>query len=201
MVSNGDRALAKRSFHIGWISLVIGVLALALSIYAVKDQILYQVKIRSIHHINCPDLMTHAHQILMTESRAPAPPRASIRFAPSTYDAGRLDAYVAWQNRSDLSSSAIAVRGLYGERAKSDERIDHREPSASSGQCWNWYTYGARNDEQPQTVDILVPGLWPDQTYCFYNMFKLVGSGWSKPTRIECLKTPWKESWGMPASP
>jgi hypothetical protein len=178
--------LDRESYRIAWISLIIGVVALLVGLYTIKDDIQYAVRFDSIPVHSCPDRITKAREILLRESSAVAPAKAGIRFEPSTTEPGRVDAYLAWINPSDLQEGAIAMSGVYGVPSSSDGWVDQSQPSGSSGQCWNWYAYAARDDAQPETVSLVITGLWAKQKYCFYDMYKTTGGGWSKPSAVAC---------------
>lgn len=200
-MAKGGASLDVKAYRLGWISFILAVVALAIGVFTVKDQLVYYFSVNSITVKQCPNLIAGAHAALLAESSAVAPPTAGIRFEPSTTDPGRVDAYVAWINPSDLQEVSIAMSGVYGAPASADGWVDHAQPAGSSGECWNWYAYGARNDAQPETVSLVITGLWPKQKYCYYNMYKIPGGGWSRPSAITCDTAPWVEGWGVPRSP
>lgn len=195
------RSLDAKSYRLGVISLVVAIVALLVGVYTVKDQLIYAVNENSINVKTCPNLLTGARTELLAESSVAAPPKAGIRFEPSVTEPGRVDAYLAWINPADLQDVAVGMSGVYGTKSSGDGWIDHSQPAGSSGECWNWYAYAARDDAQPETVALVVGGLWPKQKYCFYDMYKIVGGGWSKPSGITCKVANWQESWGTPLSP
>ena len=190
-----------RSYRVAWAGLVIAIVALLVGLYTIKNDIVYAITFNSIAVVKCPDRIIKARAELLAESAASAPPMAGIRFEPSTTQPGQVDAYIAWINPSDMQESAIAISGVYGVPNSSDGWIDHTQPAGSSGQCWNWYSYGARNDAQPKTVALVLTGLWPKQKYCFWNMYKTTDGGWSKPSKETCKVAAWNQSWGVPKSP
>lgn len=108
---------------------------------------------------------------------------------------------IAWLNSLPLQEGAVGIAGRYGTPAASDYYIDHHQPSAVTGQCWNWYSYIPKDDAQPLKMYTRIDGLWPDETYCLYTMFKGSRGGWSQPTEVQCLTASWDSSWGAPASP
>ena len=193
--------LEKRSYRLAWISLIIGVIALLVALYTIKGDIEYAFRFNSIPVKQCRNLLTNANRELLSESSAVAPPEAGIRFEPSTTEPGRVDAYIAWINPSDLQAGAIAISGVYGIPASGDGWIDYSQPSGSCGECWNWYSYAARNDAQPETVSLVITGLWPKQKYCFYDMYKTTAGGWSKPSSVACAVASWQKEWGIPKTP
>ncbi|MFC1414362.1 hypothetical protein ACEZCY_34935 [Streptacidiphilus sp. N1-12] len=151
-----------------------------------------------IDAIACPRLLDGAHDLLAKQSGLAAPPLAGFAFTPSQELPGRVDLTLTWINPSPVYQSAIAIEGVYGQTGSNDGFIDHKEPAAATGECWNWYHYGTRDDAQPETVRIQVSGLWPEQQYCFYTVFR-TDKGYSKPTAIRCDTATWKPGWGVPA--
>jgi hypothetical protein len=87
---------------------------------------------------------------------------------------------------------------VYGQYDTDDQFIDHKQPAAAAGECWNWYHFGVRDDSQPKTVRLRVSQLWPGQRYCFYTSFR-ISTGYSKPSVIRCEIARWKAEWGLPA--
>lgn len=152
----------------------------------------------SISAITCPRIFDKAHDLLDQESTLAAPPPAGIAFTPNQYIPGRVDLTLTWINPSPISQSAIAIEGVYGQADPNDYFIDHQEPAAGTGGCWNWYHYGPRNDGQPESVRLQVTALWPYQQYCFYTVFR-DETGYSKPTTVRCEVATWKSTWGAPA--
>lgn len=143
-------------------------------------------------------MFDQAHSILGGESPLAAPPPPGISFTPSADLPGRVNLALAWVNPVEVAQSAVAIEGVYGQADATDYYIDHKQPSAATGECWNWYHYEPRNDAQPKVVRIEVDGLWPEQQYCIYTVFR-TNVGYSKPTPITCQLAPWKAAWGKPA--
>jgi hypothetical protein len=150
-----------------------------------------------ITSITCPRLFDKAHRLLESSPLA-APPLAGFAFTPSQDLPGRVDLTLAWINPQPITKSSVAIEGVYGQVGPNDEFIDHRQPAATTGECWNWYHYETRDDAQPETVRLQVNGLWPEQQYCFYTAFR-TDKGYSKPTTIRCETATWKSTWGEPA--
>lgn len=153
---------------------------------------------QQIAAVSCPRIFDKAHDLLGKESGLAAPPLADFAFTPSQDIAGRVDLTLTWINPSPVYQSAIAIEGVYGQADPNDYFIDHQEPAAATGECWNWYHYGPRDDAQPDVVHLQVKGLWPDQQYCFYTAFR-TDKGYSQPTVVRCETAAWKSDWGMPA--
>jgi hypothetical protein len=153
---------------------------------------------RNIVALDCPSLFDNAHDLLAKQSAADAPPPAGSAFSPSQDLPGRVDLSLTWINPVPIAQSAVAVQGVYGRADPADDFIDHREPAAGTGDCWNWYHFGTRDDAQPTTVRLRVSGLWPKQRYCFYTVYRTT-KGYSKPTAIRCETAPWESQWGTPA--
>ncbi|UOZ10197.1 hypothetical protein [Amycolatopsis sp. WQ 127309] len=149
--------------------------------------------------VECPRLFDEAHELLIHQSQLAAPPVAGSAFTSSQELAGRVDLTVSWVNPTPLTQAAIAIEGVYGTNESGDDYIDHRQPAAAPGQCWNWYHFATRDDAQPAKVHFRVSALWPGQTYCFYTSFR-IDTGYSKPTDIRCEKASWKPEWGKPAA-
>lgn len=200
-MANDQQGIVVKSYRLGMWSLIVAMLALAVSIFTIKDQLVYWVTLNNVKVVSCPNLLHGAHSELLAESKASPPPLTGVRFEPSTTEPGRVDAYFAWINKSDLQEVSVAVSGVYGVPSTGDGWIDHSQPAGSSGQCWNWYSYGSRDDAQPETVALVITGLWPKQKYCFFNMYKTTAGGWSQPSTIACKVAPWQQSWGTPQSP
>lgn len=153
---------------------------------------------RPIMKVACPRVFDRARDILAAESPLPAPPTPGVSFTKSLDLSGRIDLNLTWINSVAVSQTAVAVQGVYGEVDPTDFFIDHTEPKASPGGCWNWYHYNPRDDAAPKTVDIQVKGLWPDQQYCFYIVYQVNG-GYSKPSPVYCQVAMWEPGWGDPA--
>jgi hypothetical protein len=146
--------------------------------------------------VSCPRVFDKAHADL--KSPLAAPPLAGFAFTPSQDLPGRDDLTLTWINPQPITESAVAIAGVYGQADTNDGFIDHSEPAAATGECWNWYHYGPRDDAQPETVRLRINGLWPGQQYCFYTMYR-ISTGYSKPTEIRCETAMWKPEWGTPA--
>jgi hypothetical protein len=155
---------------------------------------------RRIVAIACPRLLDGAHDLLEKESVRTAPPLAGVAFTPSQELPGRVDLSLSWINPVPISQSAIAIQGVYGQADSGDDFIVKEQPAAATGEYWNWYHFGTRDDAQPKTVRLRVSGLWPKQRYCFYTVFR-IDKGYSKPTAIRCETATWKSEWGAPAQP
>lgn len=153
---------------------------------------------RQIVAITCPRIFDKAHDLLVQQSGLAAPPLAGVVFTPSQELPGRVDLSLTWINPVPLSQSAVAMQGVYGQADPTDDFIDHEEPAAATGACWNWYHFGPRDDAQPETVRLRIIGLWPEQQYCFYTVFR-IDQGYSKPTTIRCETATWNSEWGTPA--
>lgn len=151
---------------------------------------------QQIASITCPRIFDKAHDIL--KSSLAAPPLAGFSFTPSQDIPGRVNLTLTWINPVPIAQSAVAIEGVYGQADPNDYFIDHQEPAAGTGECWNWYHYGPRDDAQPDVVHLQVSGLWPDQQYCFYTAFR-TDKGYSEPTAIRCETATWKPEWGVPA--
>ncbi|NEA56393.1 hypothetical protein G3I60_20145 [Streptomyces sp. SID13666] len=151
-----------------------------------------------IDAIKCARLFDQAHDRLDKQSELAAPPLAGFVFTPSQEVPGRIDLTLTWINPIPIHQSAVALQGVYGQAVPNDDFIDHKQPAAATGECWNWYHFGPRDDAQPKTVRLRVSGLWPEQQYCFYTEFR-TDKGYSKPTTIRCVRTTWKSEWGTPA--
>lgn len=152
----------------------------------------------AIVQLKCPRLFDRAHTILEKQSPLQAPPAPGIAFTPNSDLTGRVDLTLSWINRVPISQSAVAIQGVYGEGDTTDYFIDHKEPAATTGECWNWYHYTPRDDAQPKEVYVRVEGLWPGQRYCLYTAFR-TNNGYSKPSAIFCRTATWKPGWGMPS--
>lgn len=150
--------------------------------------------------VSCPRLFDKAHDLLAQQSNLAAPPLAGFAFTPSQELPGRVNLSLTWINPVPVSQSAVAIQGMYGQADPVDNFIDHQQPAAATGECWNWYHFGSRDDAQPTTVQLRVSGLWPSQQYCFYTVFR-IDTGYSKPTTIRCETATWKPEWGVPAQP
>jgi hypothetical protein len=148
--------------------------------------------------ITCPRLFDKAHDLLEEQSSLTAPPLAGVSFTPSQDIPGRVDLSLTWINPVPISQSAIVIQGVYGQPGLHDDFIDQQQPAAATGECWNWYHFEPRDDAQPETVRLRVSGLWPEQRYCFYTVFR-IDQGYSKPTTIHCETATWKSEWGTPA--
>ncbi|GHF63798.1 hypothetical protein FHX82_003108 [Amycolatopsis bartoniae] len=148
--------------------------------------------------VSCPRLFDEAHDLLGKQSGLDPPPLAGFAFTPSQDVPGRVDLTLTWINEVPVAQSAVAVQGVYGQADPADNFIDHEQPAAASGECWNWYHFGPRDDAQPKTVRLRVGALWPQQQYCFYTAFR-TDAGYSKPTGIRCATATWKPEWGAPA--
>jgi hypothetical protein len=146
--------------------------------------------------VSCSRIFDKAHDDL--KSPLAAPPPAGFAFTPSLDLPGRVDLTLTWINSVPITQSAVAIEGVYGQADPNDYFIDHQEPAAGTGECWNWYHYGPREDAQPDVVRLQVSGLWPDQQYCFYTAFR-IDTGYSEPTAIRCETATWKAEWGKPA--
>jgi hypothetical protein len=153
---------------------------------------------RRIVKVACPRVFDRAHEILASVSPLAAPPIPGVSFTQSLDLTGRVDLNLTWINSVAVSQTAVAVQGVYGEVDQTDFFIDHTEPKASSGGCWNWYHYNPRDDAAPKTVDIQVKGLWPDQQYCFFIAYQVNGV-YSKPSPVYCQVATWEPGWGKPA--
>jgi hypothetical protein len=148
--------------------------------------------------ITCPRLFDKAHGLLDQPSGLAAPPLAGVAFTPSQELPGRVDLSLTWINPVPISQSAVAIQGVYGQADPGDDFIDKEQPAAATGECWNWYHFGPRDDAQPETVRLRVNGLWPKQQYCFYTVFR-IDKGYSRPTAIRCETATWQSTWGAPA--
>ncbi|HEX3784269.1 MAG TPA: hypothetical protein VHX38_31815 [Pseudonocardiaceae bacterium] len=148
--------------------------------------------------LTCPRVFDKAHDLLVEQSGLAAPPLAGVAFTPSQGLPGRVDLTLTWINQVPVTQSAVGIEGVYGQADPNDGFIDHTQPAAATGECWNWYHFGPRDDAQPETVRLQVSGLWPEQQYCFYTVFR-IDTGYSKPTAIRCLTATWKPEWGTPA--
>jgi hypothetical protein len=148
--------------------------------------------------VSCPRFFDNAHDLLERQSGLAAPPPAGAVFTPSQDHPGRVDLTLTWINPSPVFLGAVAVQGVYGQSEPADNFIDHQQPAAASGECWNWYHFAPRDDAQPKTVRLRVSALWPEQQYCFYTAFR-TDKGYSKPTPIRCQTATWKPEWGSPA--
>lgn len=183
-------------------SWIVAITSLAIAVLGVPSVLLWYYGVfnakpspQKIAKVECPRLFDKAHSVLESESPLATPPNPSINFTPSEDLPGRVDLALAWVNPVDVTQSAIAIEGVYGRADVTDYFIDHHQPSAATGECWNWYHYEPRNDAQPKVVRIEVDGLWPEQQYCLYTVFR-ISSGYSKPTPIVCQVAPWKTTWG-----
>lgn len=177
---------------IGFVITVLGVPPLLLWYYGA-----FKGSAASLVTVTCPRLFDKAHGILQDESTLAAPPMPGVSFTPSSDLPGRVDLALAWVNPVEVTQAAVAVEGVYGEVDRTDRYIDHQQPSATTGECWNWYHYEPRDDSQPKVVRMDVDGLWAGQQYCFYTVFR-ISTGYSKPTQIFCRVAPWKKAWGTP---
>ncbi|PZS17596.1 MAG: hypothetical protein DLM57_08035 [Pseudonocardiales bacterium] len=151
-----------------------------------------------IKKTSCPRVFDRAHRILATESPLAAPPDPGVAFTPSADLPGRVDLTLTWINAVPVTQGAVAMQGVYGAGDPIDYFIDHSEPAAATGECWNWYHYVPGDDAQPKKVYIRVYGLWPEQQYCFYTVYRISG-GYSRPSPIMCQTATWKSAWGKPA--
>jgi hypothetical protein len=149
----------------------------------------------------CPQLFDQARLILDKEATAAAPGDPGANFTPSISLPGRMTLSVAWMNPVPLQEGVVAIAGRYGAQVASDYYIDHTQPSASPGECWNWYSYIPKDDSEPLKVQTSIDGLWPNERYCFYTAFKTSAGAWSRPSEIKCLTSTWNSSWGTPAYP
>jgi hypothetical protein len=155
---------------------------------------------QTIAPLACARVFDKAHGVLERESPLAAPPLADFAFTPSRDLPGRVDLTLTWINPIPIHQSAIAMEGVYGQADPNDDFIDHTQPAAATGECWNWYHFGPRDYAQPRIVRLSVDELWPGQRYCFYTEFR-TETGYSKPTAIRCETATWKPSWGKPARP
>jgi hypothetical protein len=181
------------------VAFAVGVIGVVIAIAAFQPGVLIRLFEPPIEDVPCPRVFDDARDILTKESRRPSPPEPGLRFVPSQDLPGRVDARLAWQNPVGVSKWVVAVSGHYGALDPSDDHVDHTEPAAASGQCWDWYHQGPSDDAQPKTVRASVQGLWPEQRYCFYVAYKDSSGGWSKPSSIFCQAATWQSSWGTPA--
>jgi hypothetical protein len=178
------------------IMLICFTVAIVVGLTVIKDR--PSSGLRPIVAIKCARVFDGAHDLLAKESGLAAPPLAGFAFTPSQDLPGRVDLTLTWINPSPVYQSAVAIEGVYGQVDPGDYFIDHTEPAAATGECWNWYHYGIRDDAQPKTVELRVSELWPGQQYCFYTSFR-TAAGYSKPTEIRCATATWRPEWGTPA--
>ena len=148
--------------------------------------------------VTCPRLFDGTHDLLEKQSGLAAPPLAGFAFTPSQDLPGRVDLTLTWINSSPVYQSAVAIEGVYGQSNPNDDFIDHKQPAATTGECWNWYHFGPRDDAQPETVRLRVSGLWAKQQYCFYTAFR-TDKGYSMPTTTRCETATWQSTWATPA--
>lgn len=151
-----------------------------------------------IDKVQCPRVFDKAHDLLATESPLSAPSIPGIAFTPDADLPGRVDLTLTWINTVAVTQAAVAIEGVYGEADPTDYFVDHSEPAAATGECWNWYHYVAGDDAQPKKVYLRIYGLWPQQRYCFYTVYRIT-SGYSKPSAISCEEATWRSDWGKPA--
>jgi hypothetical protein len=188
-----DTPLAKFSAAVGVLALIIGLFGWRLGWF---DHLFDQPLVDA----PCSQVFGKAHQTQMASPfTLTPPPQPGLRFIPDQQLPGRVDAVMAWQNAVPVQKAGVAVSGHYGEPDPSDDFIDHTEPGAASGQCWDWYHYAVSDDAQPRTIRVTVKGLWPGQNYCFYASYKDADGNWSRPTDIFCQNATWDKSWGTPA--
>lgn len=152
----------------------------------------------AISKVSCPRVFDKAHHVLRTESPLAAPPHPGIAFTPDPDLPGRVDLTLTWINAVPVTRGAVAMQGVYGTGDPTDYFIDHSEPAAATGECWNWYHYVPGDDAQPKKVYIRVYGLWPEQRYCFYTVYR-ISTGYSKPSPVICQTATWDPAWGKPA--
>lgn len=151
--------------------------------------------------IDCPQYLGESHEILLKGEDSP-PKNVAFAVTPSKAFDGRVSVTFSWLNEVGVYRAAVAISGVYGHPNPGDDFVVHAQPAATTGDCWNWYSYIPRKPAQPNSLNTVVDGLWANQEYCFYASYqKSEKSDWSQPSDIECFITTWKPKWGIPEYP
>ncbi len=151
--------------------------------------------------VDCPQYLGESHKIL-SENSDPAPHDVAFSITPSDAFDGRVKVAFSWLNDVDVYRAAVAVSGVYGHPNPGDDFVAHAQSSATTGDCWNWYSSIPRMAAQPNSIHTSIDGLWANQEYCFYATYQATSkSSWSRPTEIKCFTTTWRPKWGIPEYP